>query len=106
MSDFNWKADSQRETPEKILEPFVADFIKDRNQEIAGLEDSLDQNDWEALRKTGHRWKGFCAPYGFGGLEDLSIELEKGAETESQTDCANTLKAIKSYLEWKSKSQS
>lgn len=62
------------------------------------LKASLAANDFKALEDCGHKWKGFCNPYGFQELGEMAIEMEEAAENRSAVLCQSLLKRIEEYL--------
>ncbi len=90
--------DLSNEQPEPGLEPFVTEFLNDREEELPQLENSIEQKDFNSIRQLAHRWKGFCAPYGFEGLGALSLELENAADDKDSAACMNLYKEMNDYL--------
>lgn len=87
--------------PQKALTPFVEEFLADRNQEISELHKALAQSDFELIRATSHKWKGFSAPYGFHTLAKYAEVLEQAALNNNAKECEALLSEIKNYLEIK-----
>lgn len=80
------------------LEPFVAEFLVDRNKDFNQLNQLIRSSDHEAARKIAHNWKGFCGPYGFAGLGLLAAELEKALLEKNHGLCETVLEQIRIYL--------
>ena len=82
----------------KGLEEYVDEFVEDRTHELESLKISLENDDFESIREVTHRWKGFCAPYGFNFLEKMSLEIEKYISSKDKEQLNNAFKNIESYL--------
>jgi HPt (histidine-containing phosphotransfer) domain-containing protein len=80
------------------LEPFVADFFKDRKKDQQSLRTFVDDMDYDSARKIAHNWKGFCEPYGFAGLGLLAAELEQALKNEDDAAIQNLLLNIDAYF--------
>ena len=93
------------EHPIPELEAFYGEFLKDRLVDLAHLEASFATHDLMIVKEISHRWKGFCAPYGFGRLGLIASDLEIHAQNGDQAACAPLIKAAAAYLAIK-KSQS
>ena len=90
--------DIRSETPTPGLEAYINEFLTDRISELKELNIHLENSEFEAIRAVAHKWKGFCAPYGFNHLETLGIALEKKATELSLTDVSDLLLQIRDYL--------
>lgn len=89
--------------PEKEIalpgfEVFHVEFLESRREELVLLKASLAAGDFKALEVCGHKWKGFCNPYGFQELGEMAIEMEELAERKSSDSCDALLKRIEEYL--------
>ena len=84
--------------PQKALTPFVEEFLSDRGDEILQLTEALDQNDFELVRATSHKWKGFSEPYGFHTLGKYAEVLEQAAINNDSKECHVLITEIKKYL--------
>ncbi len=80
------------------LEKFVHEFIYDRENELEMLSKNLQKQEFEEIRKVAHRWKGFCAPYGFKTLEEYCVKLEKLCEREDYREIELMFLNIKDYI--------
>lgn len=95
--------DIEDEKPNPGLEKFAGEFLSDRQEELNKMKAFLDINDLEAIRKLAHKWKGFCAPYGFQVLELLAQELESNASKGEKNLVDESLNKISDYLVQKEK---
>ncbi len=67
---------------ERDLEEIVPDFFEDSREEIRNLNDALASKDYKALKDLGHKIKGSSVSYGFKGMSDLGLTIEKAAVAE------------------------
>jgi HPt (histidine-containing phosphotransfer) domain-containing protein len=84
--------------PDPDLEDLIPSFMQNRKNELAEMESSLGQGDFDLIRRTAHTWKGISRPYGFVHLETLSKRLEVCGESESREDVDQVLSEIRDYL--------
>lgn len=89
---------NESEKPFEGLESFVEDFLSRRQNEIHELHVAAESKNFEVPRKIAHDWKGFSRPYGFGHLEDLSMELREAAVEESQSKLEEVIQKAADYL--------
>jgi hypothetical protein len=90
---------TQNETPYEGLEELVEGFLNERLREYPIIVKCLLSKDYASIKSYMHKWKGFCEPYGFGPLGDLSRQLESEAEKKSFSDCELLLQKIHTYLD-------
>lgn len=93
------------EKPLEGLESFYDEFILNREAETIELEQHLTQNNFIALAKMAHKWKGFAAPYGFGHLATIAEELETAATHHDPLKSRELLISVKKYLAHKRSDQ-
>ncbi len=90
--------DIQSESVSSGLESFVEEFYHDRVEELAQMRKGLSNSDYKAIGDIAHRWKSFCAPYGFNYLEKASHELEKTLQSKKYDDLSLIFDNIECYL--------
>jgi len=88
----------KNEKPSDGLEEFVEEFFNDRLKEMKVLKEMIDHKKLSDIKSLAHRWKGFCKPYGFNLLGDLSINLEKAAISKDFESCHVIFEQMCSYL--------
>lgn len=93
--------DPKTEIPMEGLEDFFDGFILSRQNELNLMKSSLVLLDFNTLLDIAHKWKGYSAPYGFGKLEHLAIELELSAHNAQSEHCEKVLSEIDFYLNLK-----
>jgi HPt (histidine-containing phosphotransfer) domain-containing protein len=86
------------EIPLPGFEVFHDEFLAERKLELNHLRAALDSRDFKVLAQMGHKWKGFCAPYGFQELSELSVKLEAAANDSNEQLCWASLDQIQAYL--------
>lgn len=91
----------QSEIPLDGLEDYYEEFLTSRETEFKELQNALSQSDFATVMALGHKWKGFCAPYGFGHLGHLAAELEEAARHSSMDTCQALTQEIREYLSFK-----
>ncbi|MCB0326709.1 MAG: hypothetical protein KDD52_03735 [Bdellovibrionales bacterium] len=80
------------------FEAQVPRFLQKRLQELLEIQRAHREGDFETLSSIAHKWIDFSAPYGFGYLETLAIELENEALRENAAQCEEVLHEIERYL--------
>lgn len=86
------------EIPLPGFEVFHDEFLKSRREELIGIKSALASEDFKALEDCGHKWKGFCNPYGFQELGEMAVEMEVAAENRSKDQCFLIIKRVEEYL--------
>ena len=97
----NFKIIVKDERPLEGLEGFSEGFLKDRLKEYNDLLNFLETQNYQEIRALSHKWKGFCEPYGFQKLGDLSAHLEEASKKENVNEITQTIDQIKQYLDAK-----
>ncbi len=85
----------------KGLEAHVVEFYENRQKELELLKQHVANSDFKAASSLTHNWKGFCAPYGFGYLGKLALELEPYLKTSDLNNSKEKIKKIEEYFEAK-----
>lgn len=86
------------EKPIEGLEKYSEDFFTDRSRDLTVLKKHLQNEDYNAMRKISHNWKGICEPYGFRGLGVLARELEQAAIDANREKCRHLLDVASDYM--------
>jgi HPt (histidine-containing phosphotransfer) domain-containing protein len=93
------KGDPAKEDPFRkvVIDESFADlipwFLDNRNTDVEKVTGFLAIQNFEAIKKMGHTWKGTCPSYGFEGLGLAGQALERAAQEQSQ-------EAIQEILDW------
>ena len=80
------------------LEQYLEEFIQDRFDELVQVKESLANEEYDKIASIGHKWKGFCEPYGFHTLELLSKDLELVAKSCDAEKVTAHIEKIERYL--------
>lgn len=88
----------ENDAPIPGLEQFVNEFYQDRVLEFNEMQEFRKEKRFEDIRKLAHKWKGFCAPYGFQGLESLSTELEVECKSSNVEKIDELISKISKYM--------
>lgn len=96
--------DLSHEKAEPGLEQFCQEFLTDREDEYQLLIKALADSNFEDMRSLGHKWKGFCTPYGFNLLGELAAKLEVASEQSNKSECQNIISSMSEYLTQKRES--
>lgn len=85
-------------TVEAMLADLVPGFLNNKINDLITLNQALKRNDYEAFKKTGHKWKGACASYGFHYLGEVGKQFESLAEQKSTAQLTSLLESLPQYL--------
>lgn len=86
------------EKPLPGFEVFHEEFLTSRKEELVDLVSALSRGEFKVLQDMGHKWKGFCNPYGFQELGELAIKMEVASEQKNADLCSELLEQISAYL--------
>lgn len=90
--------DPRAEFPINGLESYYQDFRETRIQELLLMEKALIGGDFQLIKELAHKWRGFAAPYGFGLLGQIAIDLEMQADALEFDFCQGLLLEADEYL--------
>jgi HPt (histidine-containing phosphotransfer) domain-containing protein len=74
----------------EILKDLIPGFLASRLQELLYMQKIIDEKDFEAITRFGHKIKGSNLNYGFTTLGKISSALEQ-AGSDKNSACAQTL---------------
>lgn len=83
------------------LEVYKDEFIFSRQSDIFKIHEALLNENYIAIKKFCHVWRGFAVPYGFGELVRFANELEESSANQNKKLCKEILSEIQSYLSTK-----
>ncbi len=95
------KESIEKETSIREVAPFMPGFLLDRESELILLKEASLAKDYKMIRSLAHNWKGFCSPYGFKGLGELSELLESAIDDNNAELIQNILDHMEFYLQTK-----
>ena len=88
----------ENDVPMAGLEQFVDEFYQDRVLEFNDMQEFRKAERFEDIRKLAHKWKGFCSPYGFQGLETLATDLEIECKSNNVEKIDDLISKISKYM--------
>lgn len=95
--------DRTTKAPDRILvDEFLVDlipnFIKNKIADLAILKTAIDNEDFDAIKKIGHNWKGVCSSYGFKYLGETGKQFEFLAENHDIASLRLLVDSLPEYL--------
>jgi len=81
------------------LQDLIPGYLENRLKDIAAIQASLDQGDYEAIRSIGHKMKGSGGGYGFDEITDIGRAIEEGAKNGHGEEIRRQMEALKTYME-------
>ncbi len=94
-------SEQQNEQIPDELKGLIPEFLKSRFSELDSILKSLETEDFEAIRKIAHDWKGYSRPYGFGELENYANQLREACIEANAQKIKAMLVEIRNYLSHK-----
>jgi len=80
------------------LEDLIPGFLENRSRDIVTLRNSLEKNDYEAIKSLGHSLKGVGGGYGFDSITDIGQELENAAKRQAGGEISALIERYDDYL--------
>ena len=84
------------------LKEIIPGFMANRNKDILELERLLQEQDFHAIEKIGHRVAGSSGGYGFDELGNIAKEIElsiKGGDTSKIPELIENFKEYVNNVE-------
>ncbi|MFA5181776.1 MAG: Hpt domain-containing protein [Syntrophales bacterium] len=81
------------------LQDLIPGYLENRLKDIAAIQASLAQGDYEAIRSLGHKMKGSGGGYGFDEITNIGQAMEEAAKTGNKEEIVRQAEALKTYLE-------
>ena len=81
------------------IEDIVPGFLENRSKDIISITEALLNNDYEAIRITGHSMKGAGGGYGFNCISDIGSSIEMEAMNCNAEKIREEVKKLSLYLE-------
>jgi len=81
------------------LKEIVPGFIEEWKQEVNLMRHAQDRDDYETIRKFGHKIKGSGGICGFDAISDMGGDLEGAVKDMNMDVVNNTLDRLADYLE-------
>ena len=80
------------------LEELVPEFIENRYEDIEKINECLDSNEIDEIKRLGHSMKGSGGGYGFHEITTLGGELEQAAMRGDKDEIDELNKKLAQYL--------
>ena len=80
------------------LEELMPDFVKEIEDALKEMNGLCEDEDYEALVRLSHGYKGAAATYGLGDLSNIFREIEKYAKNADHEMIRNGLRAAADYI--------
>lgn len=81
------------------LQDLIPGYLENRLKDIAAIQASLAQGDYEAIRSIGHKMKGSGGGYGFDEITNIGRAMEEAANKNFGEEIERQTEALKTYLE-------
>jgi two-component system, sensor histidine kinase and response regulator len=80
------------------LEELIPSFLKKKEAEIIELQKSMDNNDFDEIRRLGHKLKGSFGGYGFSVMSEICATIENSAKEQNREELSKYLDRLKVYF--------
>ncbi|QPJ64116.1 MAG: Hpt domain-containing protein [Candidatus Nitrohelix vancouverensis] len=84
---------------DRVLQDLVPTFMDNRRKDIAQLETSLRQNDFDTIRDIGHKMCGSGGSYGFEAISVIGKTLETSASRNDAAAVEQAVRSLSDYVE-------
>ncbi len=81
------------------LKDLVTVFLDEWKQDIDPMRKSLEDEDYETIRKLGHNLKGVGGSCGFDAITEMGASLETAAKEMKFDLTGKTIDLLSSYLD-------
>ena len=81
------------------LEAIIPRFFELREEDILLINESIEKNDFETIRRLGHSMKGAGGGYGFDYISELGRAMEEAAKKEDKAEIKEWTLKLKDYLD-------
>lgn len=81
------------------LEDLIPGYLQNRRQDVEAIWQSLENQDFEAIRVLGHTMKGTGGSYGFDLITDLGRTLEDAARDRNEQSVRQSAAELQDYLQ-------
>ena len=83
---------------ESELEELIPGFIRNRFNDVAKIEEHLQEDDFESIKQIGHTMKGNGAGYGFEEISEIGKQIESAAGEQKSEEVRDLISRLSSYL--------
>jgi HPt (histidine-containing phosphotransfer) domain-containing protein len=85
------------------LARLAVEYLRDLSQQLDKMRNSLQMEDYGAIKKDAHRIKGTSGTYQFERISQSAAHLERLAESRDSQAIANTIDEVMRQLEVETK---
>lgn len=80
------------------IEELIPGYIASKHRDVALMNDALEKNDFDTLRRTGHDLKGSGIGYGFEKITEIGRTIESAAKTGDGALIKDSISELADYL--------
>lgn len=80
------------------LKDLIPGYLCKRRQDIVQIVDSLQDADFETIRRLAHRMKGSGGGYGFDEITAIGAAMEQAALLENADEILRQIKHLEDYM--------
>jgi HPt (histidine-containing phosphotransfer) domain-containing protein len=84
---------------DKTIADLIPGYLDNRKKEIGVLKNALEQEDFDTIKKLGHKLKGSGGGYGFDAISRMGQTLEISAKNKKNQKIKDTINELIEYLE-------
>lgn len=76
----------------------VSEYLDGCREDLPQLKAALAAGDYEGARRLGHQIKGTGSPYGFPGLTQIGLAIERAASGRLAAELESQIQRLETYL--------
>ena len=80
------------------LAELIPAFLKNRESDIRGLNESLAKSDYVIIERLGHGMKGAGAGFGFDEITEIGALIEKAAKEKKSDEIQKGIEKLTNYM--------
>lgn len=81
------------------LEDLIPGYLQNRRKDVEGIQEALNNEDFELIQRMGHTMKGSGGGYGFDFISAIGLTLEEGAKEKRVEKIQDSLRGLCDFLE-------
>ncbi len=90
--------DSEIIQVDQTIRELIPDFLNNKLVDLYYIQAMIQQNDFDAIRKMGHKWKGSCPSYGFHYLGEVGEQFEILVQNKDYEKLKALVQSLESHL--------
>jgi two-component system, sensor histidine kinase and response regulator len=83
---------------ERLVKRLLPVYFKSREEDLVSLKHAIKEDNFDTIKRIGHRIKGSAKSYGFAEVGELSAQLEDSAVQKDIKNCQRIIFEIESIL--------